>query len=730
MIADEFNRLDITLSTSYLSDPFGRLEASITLSLTDESDNIGYGLSECRQCFVWQYQSVGESEWNSFDVEGNGDISMSILKLNSEYTSTLVVQSIRRLNAGYCVDDDAILDHPFQEGMHYQIRMKFESDSFTEISGEKNLSTNSLPSGGSCVIQSIENLLPLEPYNLFCDFWETENETDLEYNALIEDVMMSTDGFVDDARNLTGMAPAGNTSITVLVKMQNEYNAITCYEFTAAFKSVDDANANQSVNDTLLVIDSITDSTSLGSDPDAAVSIHSVVENLYQSNSISRSKAVQIVDDMVVNILQTWTDITSSNESLSNITGNAIITELATLSSITTNENIVDVESTMLLVDEYLPTVFDAIDLFIDIESENSNTSSMVVQDALYSIGGQLQQLICNLEAIISNLTEEPIDSVNSWSESLVDYATLAASTALAQSEIEETFSFQLREYDNDGTVRNSKVVNAVKFVAGDNVNPVPLCGSSEQNMELPRTFMMDQQGTFDCAFMASTRNNFVPNGDQNERRTAISDNTITVNIYGEGSRRRRRRLAEAVEYDSNECYPYSITINVANLSLDHEFEWNELSPFPSCEFWNTYDSYWATDGCFVYDTTNDSVICGCTHLTTFSVSAGSVFLESTLSAELEWNNLTITTESEWREFTIQNFIAYPTASVFLLLLLFVVVLLCIINPRASKVDTPSILSIEESAFKSVRDEKLWKDTLGKEIAALSAIPNHVDLVC
>ena len=173
MADNEFTHSDITLSTSYLSDPFGRLEASITLSLTDESDHMAYELSECRQCFVWQYQSDGESEWYSFDVEGNGDISMSILKSNGEYTSTLVVQSIRRLNAGNCLDDDAASNHPFQEDMNYRIRMKFESDSFAAISGERKLTTNSLPSVGICVIQNIENLLPLKQYIIYFVIWST-----------------------------------------------------------------------------------------------------------------------------------------------------------------------------------------------------------------------------------------------------------------------------------------------------------------------------------------------------------------------------------------------------------------------------------------------------------------------------------------------------------------------------------------------------------------------------
>ena len=93
-------------------------------------------------------------------------------------------------------------------------------------------------------------------------------------------------------------------------------------------------------------IRNITTTRSFSESPDVAVSVHSVVEDLYQSNLTTRTEAKQIVDDMVVNILETSIVVSSSNVSTTNITGDAIITELATVSSITSNEEIVDAEST------------------------------------------------------------------------------------------------------------------------------------------------------------------------------------------------------------------------------------------------------------------------------------------------------------------------------------------------------------------------------------------------
>ena len=675
-------------SDLFLSDPFGRFEVMIVLNVKDESEALG-DILECKACFLWQYRSGGEGEWKAIQHEENNDISVTIARSFEQYTVKLIVQSIRRLNAGNCVDEVLGANHLFQPDMGYELRLKFEraTDLFyvAETSNALHFSTNGLPSGGLCIIQNVEHLLPLEPYNLFCAYWE--NEENLEYNALIGDVAMSTAGFVGDARELTGIAPVGNVSITVLVKEQNEYNAITCYSIKAHFKSVeevisdlsskDNVTSTEVVEEILITIENITTTSSLSENPDMAVSIHSVVEDMFNSNLTTESEAEQIVDDMVVNILETSAVVSSSNESSTNITGEAIITELATVSSITSNEEIVDTETTTTqLVEEYLPDIFEAVDIFIEESSaenisQSSNTSSVraEIQDALYSIGEQSQELISNLEATLveavavavavsidntSNVTDEDIESINSLSESLVDFATLAASTALAQSDVGESFNFEETEVDDNGTVISSKVVSCTKFDA-DLISSErrPGCGSRAERIELPSTFVEQQQGAFDCAFMSSTRNNFLPRRGRNIGRNQKSSSIVTANIYGSRSpgSLRRRRLTELMEYNTSQCFPYLISIQLSN-STEYALQrtLNESSNFPLCDFWNTNDSYWDTSGCFVHDITNDSVICGCTHLTTFSLSGDEIIPEANVLTEIDWRNL-----------TIENLMKYPT---------------------------------------------------------------------
>ena len=723
---------EIQVSDSYLSDPFGRLESSITVIVTDDSDVLG-DLSQCQSCFVWQYKSA--NKWTNFQIKDNNDISMSVTRSGDEYTSKLVVQSIRRLQSGSCVDDAVAKNHPFAEDAEYKLRLKLKSESnnyqLSQVSNEYNITTNSLPSGGVCIIQNVEELMPLDPYNLFCNFWN--NQSNLEFNALIDGVSMSTAGFVQDARQLTGIAPSGNVSITVLVKEKNEYNAITCYPIIATFKSIEDVlnevpeneTSTKVVDSILDKIDNITSSESLSENPDVAVSIISVVEDMYQSNLTTQSESQQIVDDMVVNILETSVVVSYSNESSVNITGDAIITELATVSSITSNEDIVDSQTTTTqLVEEYLPDIFDAVDIFIDVSARNAsdNVSSTQVQDALYSIGEQSQELISNLEATlvgtvnVINSNQATIDSVNSLTESLVDYATLAASKALAQSEVGETFNFEATEFSDNGTIISSKIVTALKFEADGKARAAPLCGSRKESIRLPATFMVERDGTFDCAFMASSRNNFVSKEDQNVNKEQRSDGIVTANIYGSGIPSTRRRLSEAVEHNTSSCFPYFITMSVSNASsFNLNVTLRESGEFPSCDFWNINHSYWNTEGCFVYDITNDSVICGCTHLTTFSVSADEI-----------WPRPNLLTDIHWRNLTIDNLLTYPTVWITCLCIFIVILIVCVVNPRHREIHTKSVIAFQDIIFKSTQDEKLWKDVSGKEIKYYSDhVANH-----
>eukprot|EP01083_Nonionella_stella_P202439 739552_1 len=142
----------------------------------------------------------------------------------------------------------------------------------------------------------------------------------------------------------------------------------------------------------------------------------------------TQNEAAMIVDDIVSNILEgsgVLGIVINLRESPDNISW--IVLE---------GEDIVDAETTTtVLVDSYLPQIFEAIDVFV---KTVSNDSTGVIQDQLYNIAGQLQQLIENLES-----TLQAADNVNNMAQSLVEYATLAASKALAASDVGETFNYE-----------------------------------------------------------------------------------------------------------------------------------------------------------------------------------------------------------------------------------------------------------------------------------------------
>ena len=106
----------------------------------------------------------------------------------------LTIQSIRRQNAGYCVDEDVVNSHPFQPGKIYELRLRVTTPTNNEldyvfISQSLDVITNALPINGDCIIENMNQLLPLQPFNLLCNNWV--NATVLEYNALMENVLIN-----------------------------------------------------------------------------------------------------------------------------------------------------------------------------------------------------------------------------------------------------------------------------------------------------------------------------------------------------------------------------------------------------------------------------------------------------------------------------------------------------------------------------------------------------------
>ena len=108
-------------------------------------------------------------------------------------------------------------------------------------------------------------------------------------------------------------------------------------------------------------------------------------------------------------------------------------------------------------------------------------------------------------------------------------------------------------------------------------------------------------------------------------------------------------------------------------------------------------------------------VTCGCTHLTTFSLSSDETVPEANILTELDWRRL-----------TLSNVLKHPTVLVTSLCVLAVMLAVCWINPRSGSIRSKPIVAVEDIIFRSVQDELLWRDIVGLEIKYFSRyIPSH-----
>ena len=195
---------------------------------------------------------------------------------------------------------------------------------------------------------------------------------------------------------------------------------------------------------------------------------------------------------------------------------------------------------------------------------------------------------------------------------------------------------------------------------------------------------MSDNLGIFDCAVISSSSDNFIPKESQNEYREQESMELVTANIYESRSNSRRRVLSETMTHKTSRCVPYLITFRLSDPSkFDLNMTLEESSAFPSCDFWNISDSHWDTAGCFVHNITNDSVVCGCTHLTTFKVSGTEMIPEANVLPYVDR-----------RELTLSNLWQHPVVWVTCVFVGVVFFVLCLINPRAHIVHARSILGM------------------------------------
>ena len=705
-----------------LSDPFGRFEAQIQTLINDEDGESG--ISEtCKSCFIWEYKQLSSEKWNNISFEHSDDIVVTTQPINTNglYIVSLTMQSIRGESAGNCVNDYASTAHPFQPDKAYALRLRVttpktnsEFSDYVSTSPTVQIYTNSLPVNGYCNIPNVDNLLPLGSFYLNCNDWYSPSE--LEYNALVDNVLIGTQGFVNNASLLSGIASTGNVTITVLIKDVLYTKAITCFELDAKFPEIidliQDNETNVSISDIFDQVSTATNSntSSLGNNLDIAVAVGVIVNDLYDNNLTNSKEAAKIINDIVENIIQTSKPlnyILGINTTNVSLTSDDIINEIATIKSITNNKEIIGIDTTITLTNKYIPGILESIDTFLAERNTETNTttsntslnSQSVIQEELFSIVTQLQDLISNLEQTLSNETDT--NTNNNLTESLIEYSLLSQVKALSASNPGETYNYIISTNNETKIISSTKYSTNVNIIDDKNVDDndnakLPSCGHGNERLTLPKSFIDKFDGVFDCAFVSSTQNNFMPNVDR------TSQTIVSTNIYDGDSH-------DIIKFNTDRCYPYSIAI-----SMDKAFIFNvsqistfsETYQYHSCDYWNVTNSLWDTSGCWLNDIVNDTVICACTHLTSFSVSKDEFIPQSNIITDLH----------SPRDLTIDNIIKYPTVTITVLSTFFLFVVICIINPRSSKTSTKSILAYQDIKYKSFQEETAHQDIAGKEL--------------
>ena len=168
-------------------------------------------------------------------------------------------------------------------------------------------------------------------------------------------------------------------------------------------------------------------------------------------------------------------------------------------------------------------------------------------------------------------------------------------------------------------------------------------------------------------------------------------------------------------DYQSDRCYRYLISIKLTDITNAYNLSMilDESYSFPSCDFWNVSATFWDTAGCFVHNISNDTITCGCIHLTTFRISKDEIVPEANILTEIDWKRL-----------TFNNLITYPTVWITYLILLIIFIIICLINPRSEK-KSKSIIAYEDIIYRSVQEQRLWDDIAGKEIKYITEhMPN------
>eukprot|EP01083_Nonionella_stella_P081841 225679_1 len=588
-----------------------------------------------------------------------------------------MIPSHRTLHNGYCVDRDApwIFSHnnsstitvtASDSGEHvHKESFHFEFTKIEPITAQHTEESGVIPGchvvnesrgflthltircdGFTCdACPTFDGIGRDDKYGRLTDYLMNE----IEYNVLMNDVLLAPGQWVrQDHVQLNVTATEGLDQDSLIAVVRARTAAGTWYQECVTEFETQWESLNYTTNDGLWndVIDKLNSNAN-----EDVVAAYSILTQMMEDDRVPTDEdPVQHISTALSTIMQ------RSERNIDDITSDVALVDL-----LTSNADVVDPDI-VLRISEWLPSVLGStIALFEDTQTEYEPG---VLADAVQTIGAISNSAANNL-LNVSNLSEGD-------RQTLILSVQNIMSTGLEASWTGEVIVLARNGARTKGYTQETTHDTRCEF---------------EENMVHIPVSAMNGIATVKCVI------------------TTTDEDEVAIDLFdGTGTR---------VFLTNDSCFPYLISMNIPS-DYGSAFDrartgvwFNTSMEFPLCTFWNASLETWDGNGCTIYAMDSDSVTCGCTHLTTFKLSAQDFDPKAQLL-----------TASDWRALTAANVGTYPTTWVTMLLMSILLVLACICTPNTLR-DKP-IIAFEEIIYKDFRDEHLQTHQQWHEIQQMN----------
>ena len=606
--------------------------------------------------------------------------------------STLIINTLYTKHNGYCIDMNFLSQWIVQPNQIYGFQLNITSYKSDII----YLKTRSLPPTPQCNIEiNTNNPTIFDEFYISCN--NITSDISFNYNILSNNILWSN-AFVSGVTSLRGTISTGN--ITYIVIIQDEYESRSCYEITHIWPDITTILENTTITDIISNIVSILNTTN---NIETVNTVINVVKELYFNNITSINETSSIVSNVVSNIGEL---IESVNNMTINEQTNELTNEVTIIRDITNTSELITQETGKMILTNIVDNVFNKV----------SNLVNLAINDTI-----ETNPIIMGTIDTIVNIDKIPTEIDVDLQEYTNNLFGRGASIALKNRQIGEDFQYKRTDINSDNTkyevsISSTKVGRRSLNLNGNilrDINTEPSkcvtfgINNREYSLTFPDTFFDDNNAnTYDCTITQTNKDTY--KSPENTTNYGAS-NIVIANIFEEDN---------IIEYDTDLCIPYliEITLNSDDILQDNI---NSLTKdnnifYPNCTFWNSTLNSFDNNNCYVYNYTNNSVICGCNHLTTFKVVISDIIPRVNRLNSWHFKNI-----------TMDNLIKYPTVSIAILSCALLSIILCIFNPRSKNGNDKPSLAYEDIIIKEFKNKKFKHEQYAYEIDLLNKyIPN------